>query len=44
VIHVDQEDDYEITFPADNFEAFIRGLVSEEEYDTSEEDKEAEQG
>lgn len=38
VIHVDQEDDYEITFLADNFEAFIRGLVSEEEYDTSEED------
>ncbi|GIO90085.1 hypothetical protein J31TS3_13120 [Paenibacillus lactis] len=41
VIHVDQEDDYEITFLAENFEAFIRGLVSEEEYDTSEEDKEA---
>jgi len=41
VIHVDQEDDYEITFLADNFEAFIRGLVSEEEFDTSEEDKEA---
>lgn len=39
VIHVDQEDDYEITFLADNFEAFIRGLVNEEEYDTSEEDK-----
>ncbi|ASJ56495.1 glucan biosynthesis protein [Brevibacillus formosus] len=41
VIHVDQENDYEITFLAENFEAFIRGLVSEEEYDTSEEDKEA---
>lgn len=40
VVHVDQEDDYEITFLADNFEAFIRGLVSDEEYDTSEEDKE----
>ncbi len=40
VIHVDQEDDYEITFLADNFEAFIKGLVSEEQYDTSEEDKE----
>ncbi|WIV17264.1 SMI1/KNR4 family protein [Paenibacillus polygoni] len=39
VVHVDQEDDYEITFLADNFEAFIRGLVSEDEYDTSEEDK-----
>ncbi|TKI58189.1 SMI1/KNR4 family protein [Brevibacillus antibioticus] len=41
VIHVDQELDYEITFLAENFEAFIRGLVSAEEYDTSEEDKEA---
>lgn len=41
VIHVDQEDDYEVTFLAENFEAFIRGLVSEEEFDTSEEDKEA---
>ncbi|WP_028545558.1 SMI1/KNR4 family protein [Paenibacillus taiwanensis] len=41
VIHVDQEDDYEITFLADNFEAFIKGLVSEEEYDTAEEDKQA---
>ncbi|MFF0830247.1 SMI1/KNR4 family protein [Brevibacillus sp. NPDC003359] len=41
VIHVDQENDYEITFLAENFEAFIRGLVSEEEYDTSEEDKAA---
>lgn len=41
VIHVDQENDYEITFLAENFEAFIRGLVSEEEFDTSEEDKEA---
>lgn len=39
VIHVDQEDDYEITFLAENFEEFIKGLVSEEEYDTSEEDK-----
>jgi hypothetical protein len=41
VIHVDQEDDYEITFLAENFEEFIRGLVNEEEYDTSAEDKEA---
>ncbi|WP_375103910.1 SMI1/KNR4 family protein [Paenibacillus sp. RS8] len=40
VIHVDQEDDYEITFLAQDFETFIRGLVSEEEYDTSQEDKE----
>ncbi len=40
VIHVDQEDDYKITFLADNFEAFIKGLVNDEQYDTSEEDKE----
>lgn len=40
VVHVDHEDDYEITFLADNFEEFVRGLVSEEKYDTSEEDKE----
>ncbi|SCW65791.1 SMI1 / KNR4 family (SUKH-1) [Paenibacillus tianmuensis] len=38
VIHVDQECDYEITFLAENFEAFIRGLVHEDFYDTSEED------
>lgn len=40
VVHVDQEDDYEITFLADNFEAFIKGLVNDEVYDTSEEDVE----
>lgn len=40
VVHVDQEDDYRITFLADNFEAFIIGLVNDEQYDTSEEDKE----
>ncbi|MFB9326355.1 Imm51 family immunity protein [Paenibacillus aurantiacus] len=39
VIHVDQEDDYEITFLAPDFETFIRGLVHDEVYDTSEEDK-----
>ncbi|MCP1308545.1 SMI1/KNR4 family protein [Paenibacillus tyrfis] len=39
VIHVDQEGDYEITFLAENFEAFIRGLVHHDVYDTSEEDK-----
>lgn len=38
VIHVDQESDYEITFLAKNFETFIKGLVNEEVYDTSEED------
>ncbi|UQZ34096.1 glucan biosynthesis protein [Paenibacillus sp. PK3_47] len=40
VIHVDQEDNYEITYLAPDFETFIRGLVDEEEYDTSAEDKE----
>ncbi|MNJ48745.1 hypothetical protein D3C77_439480 [compost metagenome] len=39
VIHVDQEADYEITFLAPDFESFIAGLVNDEEYDTSEEDK-----
>lgn len=41
VIHVDQEGDYEITFLADNFETFIKGLVNDEEFDTAEEDREA---
>jgi len=40
VIHVDQEDNYKITFLAPDFETFIRGLVNDEEYDTSEENKE----
>ena len=39
VVHVDQEDDYYVTFLADNFEEFIRGLVNEEVFDTSEEDE-----
>lgn len=39
VVHVDQEDEYEITFLAPDFETFIRGLVHEDVYDTSEEDK-----
>lgn len=34
VIHVDQEDDYKITFLADNFEEFIKGLVNDEQFDT----------
>lgn len=38
VVHVDQENDYGITYLAPNFESFIRGLVSEERYDTSAED------
>ncbi|MNB99627.1 SMI1 / KNR4 family protein [compost metagenome] len=40
VIHVDQEADYEITYLAPDFETFIRGLVHEELYDTSAEDRE----
>lgn len=39
VVHVDQEGDYEITYLAHSFEAFVRGLVNDEAYDTSEEDK-----
>ncbi|MDF2658118.1 MAG: glucan biosynthesis protein [Paenibacillus sp.] len=39
VVHVDQEADYNITFLAPNFAAFIQGLVHEDVYDTSEEDK-----
>lgn len=41
VVYVDQEDDYSITFVATDFESFIRGLVDESEYDTSEEDRAA---
>jgi hypothetical protein len=41
VVFIDQENDYKITFLADNFESFIRGLVNDEVYDTSEEDKQA---
>jgi hypothetical protein len=40
VAHVDQEADYAITYLAPDFETFIRGLVNEEEYDTSAEDLE----
>lgn len=39
VVHVDQEADYYITFLAPNFATFIVGLVNEEEFDTSEQDK-----
>lgn len=39
VVHVDQEDDYYITFLAPNFASFIVGLVNEEVFDTSEQDK-----
>ena len=33
VIHIDQEEDYEITYLADNFKDFIDGLFSDEEYE-----------
>lgn len=39
VVHIDQEDDYKITHLADSFEEFIRGLVSEEEFEEDEEDR-----
>jgi hypothetical protein len=35
VAHVDQENDYKITFLANDFEGFIKGLVHEDTYDTS---------
>lgn len=38
VVHVDQENDYEKTFLAPNFEAFIRGLVSEEVFNYDDDD------
>ncbi len=33
VVHVDQEFDYQITFVAESFEAFIRGLESDEAFE-----------
>ena len=39
VVIVDQEQDYAITFLAKDFETFISGLVHDDVYDTSEEDK-----
>ncbi len=37
VVHVDQEDHYRITLVAPDFATFVRGLVSEDEFDDSEE-------
>ncbi|MFD0294754.1 SMI1/KNR4 family protein [Streptomyces sp. NPDC127118] len=39
VVHVDQEGDFAITPVAENFEAFVTGLVDESVYDTSEQDR-----
>ena len=39
VVYVDQEDDYRITVVAKDFATFVRGLVSEDRYDTSEQDR-----
>ncbi|MCX4746144.1 SMI1/KNR4 family protein [Kitasatospora sp. NBC_01287] len=39
VVHVDQESDFAITLVAENFEAFVTGLVDESVYDTSEQDR-----
>ena len=36
VVHIDQEADYEITPLADTFEAFVRGLVDESDFDDEE--------
>lgn len=33
VVHVDQEDDYKITFLAETFEEFVKGLVNDSVYD-----------
>lgn len=41
VVHVDQEADYRITVVAPDFATFIRGLVSEDVFDTSEDDRTA---
>lgn len=38
VVHIDQEEDYKITPLADNFEEFIRGLVSEQSFEPDETD------
>jgi len=41
VVHVDQEDDYKITFVAENFEAFIRGLEDDEAFESNHEQRDA---
>ncbi|WP_395294153.1 SMI1/KNR4 family protein [Kitasatospora hibisci] len=39
VVHVDQENDFAITFVAENFEAFVAGLVDRPVHDTSGRDR-----
>ncbi len=39
VVHVDQEDDYEITYLAPDFETFVRGLKNEEFFESINEDE-----
>ena len=39
VVHIDQENGYQITWLANDFEEFIGKLVGEEMYDTSDDDK-----
>jgi len=34
VVHIDQEDDYRKIFLAKDFETFIKGLKSEDEFDS----------
>lgn len=41
VVHVDQESDYRITVVAPDFASFIRGLVNEDVFDTTAEDRAA---
>lgn len=42
VVHIDQEFDYKITYLADNFESFIRGLCDEELFEEEDSDDEEE--
>ena len=39
VVFVDQEDSYRITVVAPDFAAFVKGLVDEKQYDTTEDDR-----
>ena len=38
VVHVDQESDYKITFLAENFENFVKGLVDEQQFSDSDDE------